>query len=50
YVTIVVDKLTKMRYFIPYEGLLSEELVEKFINYIYTLYGLPDTIVLDKGT
>lgn len=49
HVAVVVDRLTKMRHFIPCEGLTTEELVEKFIDRIYTLHGLPDTIVSDRG-
>ncbi|EGZ73746.1 hypothetical protein NEUTE2DRAFT_59913, partial [Neurospora tetrasperma FGSC 2509] len=49
YIIVVVNRLIKIRYLIPYKGLSTEELVEKFINYIYILYGLPDIIVLNKG-
>ena len=49
YVLVIINRLIKMRYYIGCEGLITEELVEKFIDRIYILYGLPDTIVSDRG-
>ena len=49
HVAVVVDRLTKMRHFIPTVGLGTEELVDRFIEKVYSLHGLPDTIVSDRG-
>ncbi|EGO52847.1 hypothetical protein NEUTE1DRAFT_51434, partial [Neurospora tetrasperma FGSC 2508] len=49
YILFVVNRLTKIRHFILIEGLLIEKLVEKFINYIYILYSLSNTIISDRG-
>src|SRR4030088_824629 len=50
HVVVVVDRLTKMRHFIATEGLGVEELAERFIERVYSLHGLPETIVSDRGT
>ncbi|EGZ69266.1 hypothetical protein NEUTE2DRAFT_70721, partial [Neurospora tetrasperma FGSC 2509] len=49
YILVVVNRFIKIRYFIPIEGLLIKELVEKFIDYIYTLYSLLNTIISNKS-
>jgi len=46
----VIDRLTKLRYYIPCnatEGL--EELARLFIKYIAKYHGLPESIVSDRG-
>ncbi|EGZ77671.1 hypothetical protein NEUTE2DRAFT_50061, partial [Neurospora tetrasperma FGSC 2509] len=48
YILVVVNKFRKMQYFILVEGLLIKELVEKFIDCIYTFYSLLDIIVFSK--
>jgi hypothetical protein len=50
HVVVVVDRLTKMRHFIVTEGLGTEELTEWFIERVYSLYSLSETIVSDRGT
>jgi hypothetical protein len=50
HVAVVVDRLTKMRHFIPTVSLEAEELAERFIERVYSLHGLPETIVSDRGT
>jgi transposase InsO family protein len=50
HIAVVVDRLTKMRHFIPTVGLKTEELVDRFVERIYSLHGLPDTIVSDRGS
>ena len=40
----------KIRYFILIEGFIVEELVERFIERVYNLYGLLDSIVFNYGT
>ncbi len=47
HVAVVVDRLTKMRHFIPTETLSAEELTTGFIERVYSLHGCPDTIVSD---
>ena len=49
-ILIVVDRLTKMRYFILINITATAETVaDLYINNIYRLYGMPDTIVSDRG-
>ena len=50
HVIVVVCRLTKMRHFIPVEGLSAEELADVFVNRIYCLHGTPDNVVSDRGT
>ena len=47
---MVVDRLTKMRYFIATISLEVDELANRFIDRVYSLYGVPETIVSDRGT
>ncbi|RAL60857.1 hypothetical protein DID88_010182 [Monilinia fructigena] len=50
HILVVVCRLTKMRHFIGVRTLTTEELVDVFISRIYTLHGLPDNIISDRGT
>jgi hypothetical protein len=50
HVAVVVDRLTKMRHFIPTATLEAEELAERFIERVFSLHGLPDTVISDWGT
>jgi hypothetical protein len=50
HVLVVVDRLTKMRHYIPMESLSAEEMARQFISKIYCLHGLPRTIVSDRGS
>ena len=50
HILVVVDRLTKMRHFIPVATLDTEELVEAFIEIVYKLHGAPDTIIFDRGS
>lgn len=50
HIAVVVDRLTKMRHFIATETLEAEELADRFIERVYTLHGLPETIVSDRGS
>ena len=50
HVAVVVCRLTKMRHFIPMQGLTAEELANAFVSRIYCLHGAPETIVSDRGT
>ncbi|KAI1004332.1 hypothetical protein K3495_g3878 [Podosphaera aphanis] len=50
HIAVVVDRLTKMRLFIPTETLENEELVEAFIEKVWSLHGSPERIVSDRGT
>jgi transposase InsO family protein/predicted aspartyl protease len=48
---VVVDRLTKMRHFIPCRTTTSaQDLADMFITDIFRLHGLPDNIVSDRGT
>jgi transposase InsO family protein len=50
HVAVVVDRLTKMRHFIPTETLSAEEPTAGFIERVYSLHGCPDTIISDRGS
>jgi hypothetical protein len=50
HVVVVVDRLTKMRHFIPTVGLDAAELADRFVDRVYSLHGLPTTIVSDRGS
>ena len=50
HIFVVVDRLTKMRHFIPVATLDTNELVEAFIHTVYKLHGAPDSIVSDCGS
>ena len=49
-ILVVVDRLTKMVHFIPTtKKILAEGLARLFKNNVQKLYGLPKSIILDKG-
>jgi len=49
-ILVVVDKLTKMVYFIPTtEKISAEELARLFKNNIWKLHGLSESIISDRG-
>jgi transposase InsO family protein len=50
HIAVVVDRLTKLRHFIPTETLSAEELADRFVDRVYTLHGCPETIISDRGT
>jgi len=47
---VVVDRFTKMAYFIPLKNRKAKELAEIFVPEIWRLHGLPKRIVLDRDT
>jgi len=49
-ILVVVDRLTKMVYFIPTTEKMSVEgLAKLFRDNMWKLYGLPESIILDRG-
>lgn len=50
HVAVVVDRLTKMRHFIATETLEAEELMDAFLQRVYSLHGCPETIISDRGS
>jgi hypothetical protein len=50
HILVVVDRLTKMRHFIPVSGFTTDELVTAFVDTVYRLHGAPDTIISDRGS
>lgn len=47
---VIVDKFTKIAHFIPTtEKTVAEGLARLFRDNIWKLYGLPDSIILDRG-
>jgi hypothetical protein len=50
-IVVIVDRLTKMAHFIPCtKNITGEETSKLILDNIYRIYGLPNDIVLDKGT
>ena len=49
YIFVVVNRLIKMRYFIPVTSLDIEELIKVFIYTIYKLYSALNTIIFNRG-
>ena len=48
---VVVDRLTKMAHFVPYNKTVTgEETARLFIDNVYKYHGLPDDIIFDRGT
>ena len=49
-ILVVVDRLTKIVYFIPTtEKMLAEGLAKLFRDNVWKLHGLPESIILDRG-
>jgi len=49
-ILVVVDRLTKMVHFIPtIEKMLVEGLARLFRDNVWKLYGLPESIISDRG-
>ena len=49
-ILVVVDRLSKLRYYIPYYTTdRLEELARLFVKYIVMHHGLPETIISDRG-
>jgi hypothetical protein len=47
---VIVDRLTKMRHFIPCKGTCNaEEVARLYVRHVWKLHGLPLTIVSDRG-
>lgn len=49
-ILVVVDRLTKMRHFIPVHDMTATTLAEAFIANVYRLHGTPEHVVSDRGT
>ena len=50
YIFIVINRLIKIRYFIPITSLDTKELIKAFIYTIYKLYSALNTIVSNRGS
>lgn len=50
HVLVVIDRLTKMRHFIPCASLEADELATRFLRAVYSLHGCPDNIISDRGS
>ena len=50
YIFIVIDRLIKIRHFIPITSLTTKELVKVFTYTIYKLYGALSTIISNRGS
>jgi len=48
---VVIDRLTKISYFIPYsKDLDARQFANLFMKEIFRLHGLPHDIITDRGT
>ena len=48
-ILVVVDRLTKMAHYIPtHETVTSEQVARLYLDNIFRLHGLPDSIVSDR--
>jgi len=49
-ILVVCDRLPKITHFVAtIEGISAEELARLFRDNVWKLYGLPESVVLDKG-
>ena len=47
---VVVDRLTKQQHMVPCTSTVdTKDLVDLFIQWVFRLHGLPETITLDRG-
>ena len=47
---VLVDRFSKRLFLIPYyKNINTKEAARLYIHYIYQIYGLLDTIILDRG-
>jgi hypothetical protein len=49
YIMVVVDRLSKLRKFIPLQNLSTEHVVNSFFHWVWRNEGFPDTVVSDRG-
>ena len=49
-ILVAVDRLTKMRHFIPATSLETAELVEFYVRDVYKHHGAPESIISDRGS
>ena len=50
-ILVICDKLSKMTHFIATtKGTLAERLVKLFRDNVWKLHGLPESMVLDRGS
>ena len=48
---VVADRLTKQRHLVPCRGDVdAKDLADLFLQWVFRLHGLPETIVSDRGT
>ena len=50
YIFVVINRLIKIKYFIPITSLNIEELIKAFIYTIYKLYSVLSIIISNKGS
>ena len=50
YVLVFIDRLSKMRHFVPTTSMEAEEAANSFYQNVWKLHGLPDVLTSDRGT
>jgi hypothetical protein len=49
-ILVIVDRLTKMKHFIPCHGTCDAEgVAQLYVRHVWKLHGLPNTVVSDRG-
>ena len=49
YILVVIDRLSKMRHFIPITSMEVEDAADAFYQNVWKLHGLPEAMVSDRG-
>ncbi len=50
-ILVVVDRLTKMAHYIPtHETITSEGVARLYLDHVFRLHDLPDSIISDRDT
>ena len=50
YILVFIDRLSKMRHFVPTTSMEVEEAANSFYQNVWKLHGLPDALISDRGT
>ena len=48
-IIVVIDRLSKIRHLIAYPDILTPTIARLFLDYVWKLHGLPETVISDRG-